>query len=423
MLTGTLALALAIVSRPVTERSTRPLDCAIGAALAVCAIQLVPLPTGVVSAVSPMRGEVERALRLDGGRWLTLSLSPADSWHALAVFGGSVLTYLAGRTMFASRGVRGVCRAVAWLGLLLAGTAIAQRVASPDRIFGTWEVPAGAFPFGPFVNRNHCATWLLMAIPLVFGYAGARVPRPSGAPRTSLPALVQAVDGRTLVLLLSSTVMTLALMLSMSRSGLVAFGATAAVFAVVIRPRVERTTAVVTTTIAAIALGVAVWFADTASLMLRFSEQIVGGRFGRLAIWQDTFAIVRDFWLTGVGVGSYATAMVLYQTGERTYHYNQAHNHYVQVAAEGGILLTGAVAAGGLLLARLAWRHLRADRSGVFWIRAGAAAGLAGVAVQSLWETGLRMPANAQLAAVLAALLTQHGRGAAGAESGTGRAG
>ena len=115
--------------------------------------------------------------------------------------------------------------------------------------------------------------------------------------------------------------------------------------------------------------------------------------------------------------------MVLYQTGERTYHYNQAHNHYVQVAAEGGILLTGAVAAGGLLFARLAWRHLRADRSGVFWIRAGAAAGLAGVAVQSLWETGLRMPANAQLAAVLAALLTQHGRGAAGAESGTGRAG
>ena len=44
------------------------------------------------------------------------------------------------------------------------------------------------------------------------------------------------------------------------------------------------------------------------------------------------------------------------------------------------------------------------DTSGVFWIRAGAVAGLVGVAVQSAWETGLRLPANAEMAAILAAL-------------------
>ena len=37
-------------------------------------------------------------------------------------------------------------------------------------------------------------------------------------------------------------------------------------------------------------------------------------------------------------------------------------------------------------------------------MRAGAAAGLLGIAVQSLWEVSLVMPANAVLAAVLAAL-------------------
>ena len=57
------------------------------------------------------------------------------------------------------------------------------------------------------------------------------------------------------------------------------------------------------------------------------------------------------------------------------------------------------------LYARDAWRRLFADESGMYWIRAGAFCGLAGLAVQSLWETGLTMPANAALAAIAAAIV------------------
>jgi hypothetical protein len=39
----------------------------------------------------------------------------------------------------------------------------------------------------------------------------------------------------------------------------------------------------------------------------------------------------------------------------------------------------------------------------MFWIRSGAVAGIAGIFVQSFWETGLRMPANALLFAALCA--------------------
>ena len=41
----------------------------------------------------------------------------------------------------------------------------------------------------------------------------------------------------------------------------------------------------------------------------------------------------------------------------------------------------------------------------MYFIRAGALSGLVGVALQSVWETGLTIPANAALAAVLAAIL------------------
>jgi O-antigen ligase len=97
--------------------------------------------------------------------------------------------------------------------------------------------------------------------------------------------------------------------------------------------------------------------------------------------------------------------MLLYQRSSPGWLYNQAHNHYLQVLSEGGLLLT--VPVFGLLAfyTRDAWRRLHADESGMFWIRAGAFCGLAGVAVQSVWETGLTMPANAALAAIAAAIV------------------
>ena len=49
-------------------------------------------------------------------------------------------------------------------------------------------------------------------------------------------------------------------------------------------------------------------------------------------------------------------------------------------------------------------RRLADDISPSYWLRVGAGAGLIAVGVQSLWETGLRMPANAMLCAVLAAI-------------------
>ena len=41
----------------------------------------------------------------------------------------------------------------------------------------------------------------------------------------------------------------------------------------------------------------------------------------------------------------------------------------------------------------------------MFWVRVGAAAGLAGLATQSIWEVALIMPANAVLAGVVGGLL------------------
>jgi hypothetical protein len=63
------------------------------------------------------------------------------------------------------------------------------------------------------------------------------------------------------------------------------------------------------------------------------------------------------------------------------------------------------VAVAAALFARAAHAALARDESGMYFLRAGAVSGLVGVAVQSVWDTGLTNPANAILAAIAAAMV------------------
>jgi O-antigen ligase len=130
----------------------------------------------------------------------------------------------------------------------------------------------------------------------------------------------------------------------------------------------------------------------------------------RLAIWRDAVPVIADFPLTGVGAGAFGSAMRLYQTSPRTYYHNEAHNQYLQIVSEGGMLLgvPAAFTLCGFIAA--AWRQLRRRDDPVHWMRVAAAAALVGVAVQSVWETGLTLPANGMLAAALAGLLVHEER-------------
>ena len=306
-------------------------------------------------------------------------------------------------------------RAIAWTGLVLAFVAIVQRATGPDVIYGIWESSAeGAETFGPFVNRNHFATWVIMAVPLCWGYVMARMETRvrDDRPRALVVRLLEFFDARTTWLVTAGSLMTLALVTSLSRSGLLGLGA-AFLFTLVLTRGTDavdrRRRAWLITFVLLSAVLIVAW-ANLGAVVARLDEALSGGSAGRLAIWRETGPILRDFWPAGTGVGTYETAMLVYQQSARAFYFNQAHNHYLQLAAEGGLLLVVPTIVALVFLARLVRRRLSRDRAGLYWIQVGAAAGLVAVAVQSLWETGLRMPANAALAAVLAAIVVHSPR-------------
>jgi O-antigen ligase len=404
------ALALAAGAGPL-----RLLDRALIALLAGIALQLVPLPAFVVSLVSPARLSFITQTTLSAGApaMLPLTLDPAATIHAwLAVFTASI-TFWSARALFSRGGIRTVITALAWASVAFVIAAAAQTSAHSHLVYGFWHPQdVGARPLGPFINRNHAGTWSVLVLFLVFACLQWRRTVSSPSRGWSWRARVaHALDGRSLILVLSTLLLVVSVAVGASRSTMLALTCAAGYVALAVPRRDGSGPSSLWPGAIALAAGFGVIaYADLDRLLSRLDETRQLGLAHRVAIWRDSLAVVHDFPLTGTGAGTFANAMRLYQTTDRTYYWNEAHNHYLQLAAEGGLLLAipaltalGALAAAGV-------RALRKVDSPLYWMRLGASASLAAVAVQSVLETGLTLPANGMLAGVAAAIVVHSPR-------------
>ena len=402
---GVLCMALAVLTRPRIEGA---LDRSLLLVTAAVLLQLIPFPGGLNPW--PPAEAVRDALALtpipaDSWRPLTIDV-PDTAWAAFEV-AGAVALFLVARERFRVQGVRRTTRAIAAIGFGVSLLALAQAATAGHSIY--WIPPTaaeGPLPFGPFANRNHFATWTLMALPVCAGYVIARTgarPGPAGRPNPVAP-VPDLRDDRTLLLAVAVMTMVIALVLSLSWTASIGMVIASLASLILVRrsfhPRRWLALVGLHLVLAAVALG---WAG-----MPTIGDRIAGpdrGSAYRPAIWREAVPVVRDFAATGTGAGTFALAMRVYQQTDRRVYFNQAQNHYLQIAAEGGLLVGLPFLLATAAFVRTARERLAADRSGVWWIRVGAAGGLAAVAVQSIWETGLTMTANAALAAVLAALV------------------
>jgi hypothetical protein len=386
---------------------SRTLDRLLVLFLGLAALQIVSLPDSIADAISPASVRLGRELTLDAGSSLaTLSIRPADTAQALVVLTIAVAVFWMARETYRTGGVRTSTRLIALMGFVVSLVALAQSATGRGLIYWTWRpTHEGPAPFGPFVNRNHFATWAVLAIPVCLGYLAARSEGHNARdPQPPLGArIVRAADARGLALLAAVIVLTAALAATLSRSGAASLGAALAGAWWLTRPRAAGTGRRLGIVAALTGAGaVALWYAP--ALAGRFAQAPVGYA-DRLIIWRETMPIVRDFWLTGAGLGTFESAMAFYQQTDRTVSFNQAHSEYLQLAAEGGLLLVMAAAGAVVAFIRLARARLSEDTTGMFWMRAGAATGLTAAVLQSVVENGLRIPANALLAAILAAIV------------------
>ena len=336
---------------------------------AAALLQLGPLPADVLGASGPRRLEIlnqvdaEFALGVVKGHGL--SLDPAATIRAVVLYVGFVLLMLGLARCLSQRSALSLVWVIAWLGMALAVTGIIQRSLNTGLIYGFWKPPPAERPFGPFVNKNHFAGWMLMAIPLVLGYLGAIVSRAVTVRSTVRDWVIwlssreanQAVLAGFAVVL-----MGLSLVLTLSRSGMLSLAVALILwgYVAVRREHGALGRSAIVFGLAFSSILIVAWDGtDTIAARFAAADTVTFG--GRLPIWRSALDMLQNFWLTGSGLNTYGIAALFYPDTISGRHLQEAHNDYLQLAIEGGLLLGIPIAVAVVTFALMVRRRFMAS--------------------------------------------------------------
>jgi O-antigen ligase len=374
-------------------------------------LQLVPAPLPFLASVSPESARVipqmDLAVAAGSVSRHAFSIAPARTQLAVVLFAANALLLLGCARLFSIRGARRVAVAITAIGVALALTGIIQKPLFAGKIYGFWTPQTDGNPFGPFVNKNHFAGWMVMALPLTIGMLygdiarGMRHVKPTLRDRVLWLSSPEA--NRFVLLAAASAVMALAIVLTMSRSGMCAAMLALVLTSGVALRRLGTATrpTIVTAYLLCVVMLVGGWVGVDA-IADRFGSADWSEFNGRRGPWADAAGIFWRFPLTGTGLNTYGVATLFYQQHDLKWHYAQAHNDYLQLAAEGGALLTiPALLCVALFATAVRKRFKEETGTSGYWVRVGAVTGLAAIALQETVEFSLQMPGNAVLFAVL----------------------
>ena len=366
------------------------------AALALGLVQLLPLRT-VAS---------DSAFELVN----TLSLDPYSTRLVLVQL-ATLLIYFAATLVFVDTPHRlhVLVRTIMIFGFCLAIFGLTQSFTSPTKVYWVRELPQST-AFGPFINRHHFAGYmeLTIALPLGLLFAG-------GVEK----------DKRLLYVFIVG-MMGIALVMTASRGGIISLVAEIMFLVVVTaiwRSQSERRR---TQSSRFRQVGKRVGMATALLFGLFIGVIALGGGFsidrfidsvnyndpttGRAHFWSVTLDIIKAHPYVGTGLGAFGVVYTKYDTRNGFFRLEQAHNDYLQVLSDGGII-GGVVALSFVLL--LFYLALKRARSHDDFRRGVALAALSGcfaVLVHSFFDFTLHTTSNALLFLVMAALATLNGR-------------
>ena len=356
------------------------------------ALQLVPLPPAALRILSPARAELHEAVGAvtEAGGFAPLSVAPAATFDHLLRIAAYLVVFLLVREAASQAGAR------VWRAALPVVV-----VAALEAALGVWQWRAGVQVHGTYVNRNHFAGLLEMALPLAVMYAAASVPK------VRLTCAALAVAGLLMVAIINS----------LSRMGFIAalFGLLVAGVMALEPGRRRWVNRVALGALAALVVAGFVFLPPDA-LIGRFAELAATEEIPadtRAQIWRQTLDLIREYPVFGCGLGGYEAAFLKHKRVAPLNAVDYAHNDYLQGLAEMGVAGFAIVAAlVGTLMVRAARRaaHPRPEQRRLAAACAGA---LAAMLLHSLVDFNLYIPANAMALAWicgLAATRTQRGR-------------
>lgn len=385
----------------------------VGICVAVAA-QLIPLPTEFVRALSPKVTQAIGEFPVQSEHDLTqpLSVEPRATLLALT-FATALSLFFIGVVRLFDRGETvTVAAGLVVLGATVACIGITEQATSWAGLYRTLglPLPPDSSPLGPFASRNHFAGWMLMAFAITTAYLCAIV---DGSLTPDRVAGQHGVAMRIARIVWAITVtgtvsaMAFAIIQTRSRAGILGLLIALAVMGGRLLRRIASTKSRLLVAGALLLLPlVGVAMTGRQRIINRFVTHSWSTAHGRLPIWRQAVAIGGDFPLTGSGLNTYQHVVRFYPVTDLDKPYEGAHNDFLQLAVEGGLLVgIPALSIAACFAHKASQRfHDSSDDDTTRWIRIGAVLGLLLIGMQELVDFSLQVPGNAVLFVVLAAI-------------------
>jgi Tfp pilus assembly protein PilF/O-antigen ligase len=314
--------------------------------LAYILLQAVPVPPQFIKILSPATYEIYKQTLLvaDPSAWIPLSLNPKATLKEFFRFSAYAAFYivtvqLLTRKEFFKRTVFIIAICASFISFF----GIIQHLISNNKIYWFRELTQGGVPFGPYVNRNHYAGFMEMLFPIVIGLFLFYKPHVSYTSLREKIAELFNLEKTNIYLLLgfSAILIGTSVFLSLSRSGIISLSVSMVFFGFMLLVHdIHRKRAmiiIIVCTLIALSVG---WF-GWGPIIDRFKELYpVEGDISefRPIIWNDSRQLVKDFFLTGSGFGSYVSIYPLYKTLTTKLVVDHAHNDYIELLSNGGII-------------------------------------------------------------------------------------
>lgn len=367
-------------------------------ALGLGLIQLLPI--GAVTATTAAAFGASNTLTLD-----------PHSTRLVLVQLATLLIYFSATLVFVDTPHRlhVLVRTIMVFGFFLALFGLTQSFTSPTKVYWIRELNQST-AFGPFINRHHFAGYmeLTIALPLGLVFAGA------------------IEKEKIIIYLFIAGLMGVALVMTASRGGIVSLVSEIlfliTVTAIWRKPsdrrrrkssrlkRIAARAGMATALLVSLFLGVMLLGGEFSINRFIDSVNTDDPTTGRAHFWSVTLNIIKAYPYLGTGLGAYGVSYTQYDSRNGLFRLEQAHNDYLQVLSDGGIV--GAALA-LFFVALLFYKAIvRAKSRDDFrrGIALGALSGCFGVLIHSFFDFTLHTTSNALLFLVLAALATLNGR-------------
>jgi O-antigen ligase len=363
-------------------------------------------------------------LKGSGGKGTSLSLDVESTRRAVIVVAFLLVSMLIAANFLASRRrLAAMAGALTIFGLALAIFALVQHFTWNGKLYWLRPNTVSISPFGPFVNHNHFAGYMELLVPVPIAMI-----------------ITRAVRGETRLLYgFAAAAIGVALIASLSRGGMISLTATL-MFLILMSGRLTNPvrnssrrdwsnaagrggaaglrriqSAIAPASRILIVLAIAgaitaglIWVGPDA-VAKRISEGQTSSASqrslssNRVWVWRDTLSMIRANPVLGVGLGAYGTAFSIYTRSDGSIRVPQAHNDYLQVVADCG-MIGGLIALWFLCLTfKAIWRGVRSPDPLMAGIALGCGGGIFAILVHSLFDFNLQLPGTALLFLVLSA--------------------